>query len=208
MNYSHLYQQNQRVHVFERLSNARAVLHNRVNLNRQLGFALWSNQDDVTSYQKPEHHTLSLYLSGGYQTKRVLGAQSIGGGAPGKLCIMPAGHESHWQVDGPLRFVHLYFSDDDLSRCIEQTWDKSAAQVSLQDLTFIDELAISSLLQHWALKLNWQDGSAQLAFESVSQLLLGYLPKNYVDRRFTDLPSSGGVAPFPLQRCQDFIEQN
>ncbi|WP_432468278.1 helix-turn-helix domain-containing protein [Agarivorans sp. Z349TD_8] len=107
-----------------------------------------------------------------------------------------------------MRFVHLYFSDDDLSRCIEQTWDKSAAQVSLQDLTFIDDPAISSLLQLWALKLNWQDASDQLALEQVSQLLLGHLLKNYADRRFADLPSRGGLAPFQLQRCQDYIEQN
>ncbi|MDO6762830.1 helix-turn-helix domain-containing protein [Agarivorans sp. 1_MG-2023] len=196
----------QHSHVFERLNNARAVLHNSVNLGEQLGFARWSNCDDRTSYLKPEHHTLSVYLSGGYRTKRVFGKQQLAGGAPGKLCLMPAGHESHWQVDGELGFVHLYFSDLDLSRSVEQVWNKGASQIQLQDKTFIDDPAVNSLIQQWALNLNWQDSGDRLALDQVSQLLLGHIVKHYVDKALPSLVIKGGLAPFQLQRCKDYIE--
>ncbi|MGY5452351.1 helix-turn-helix transcriptional regulator [Agarivorans sp. MS3-6] len=192
-------------HVVERLNQARAVLHNSVNLGPQLGFARWSNCDDRTSYLKPEHHTLSVYVSGGYNTKRLQGKQQIAGGAPGKLCLMPAGHESHWQVDGALGFVHLYFSDDDLSRSIEHNWDKNAADLNLRDLTFIDDQAVNSLIQQWLIKLNWQDDGDRLALDQISQLLLGHIAKQYLDKNLPSL-AIGGLAPFQLQRCKDYIE--
>ncbi|GAB1621889.1 AraC family transcriptional regulator [Agarivorans albus] len=193
-------------HVFERLNQARAVLHNSVSLGEQLGFARWSNQNDRTSYHRPEHHTLSVYLAGGYQTKRLIGSDLVSGGAPGKLCLMPAGHESRWQVDGDLAFVHLYFSDKDLSQSIEQIWDKSSTGFDVQDLTFADDLAVSSLIQQWLLKLNWQDDADRLALDQLSQLLLGHISKHYLTKQLTEPTLSGGLAPFQLARCQEFIE--
>ncbi|MEE1674173.1 AraC family transcriptional regulator [Agarivorans aestuarii] len=193
-------------HVFERLNQARAVLHNSVSLGEQLGFARWSNQDDRTSYHRPEHHTLSVYLSGGYQTKRLIGSELLSGGAPGKLCLMPAGHESRWQVDGDLAFVHLYFSDQDLSQSIEQIWDKSASSFDVQDLTFADDIAVSGLIQQWLLKLNWQDNADRLALDQLSQLLLGHITKHYLNKHLPEPAVNGGLAPYQLNRCQEFIE--
>jgi AraC family transcriptional regulator len=196
----------QQAHVFERLNQARATLDGLVSLSSELGFARWSNKDDRTAYQRPEHHTLSVYLSGGYQTKRQLGSQLIDGGAPGKICLMPAGHESQWQVDGELAFVHLYFSEQSLRDEIERVWDKDARDLSLQELTFADDPAISSLVQQWLLSLNWSDKADFLALQQVGQLLLNHIAKQYSSRPLAPLELKSGLAPFQLQRCKDYIE--
>ena len=55
--------------VFDVLSHSRARLQRRASLGDGLSVAQWSNSFDAAHY-RPDHHTLSLYLSGGHGTYR------------------------------------------------------------------------------------------------------------------------------------------
>lgn len=79
--------------VYQSLSSSpHARLLRGAELSDELAAALWSNHHDARDYQGPSHHTLSCYLAGGTGTFRRErpGAK----GAPDKLCVLPAGHES------------------------------------------------------------------------------------------------------------------
>lgn len=81
--------------VFQALNRSpHARLEHSAELGDGLSAALWSNHHDAQEYEAPGHHTLSCYLAGGTGTFRRDQPGSKGG--PGKLCILPAEHQSAW----------------------------------------------------------------------------------------------------------------
>lgn len=95
--------------VYEVLSASRARLERACTLGDNLRIAQWYNHDDAPRYSEPGHHTISVYLTGGFGTYPTIRPELRG--SPGRICILPAEHESLWIVEGDLRFLHLYVSD-------------------------------------------------------------------------------------------------
>ncbi|MGN5479351.1 hypothetical protein ACTMU2_27630 [Cupriavidus basilensis] len=93
--------------VFNALTDSRASLERAAVLGDGLGLALWRNRHDDTAYAQPGHHTLSVYLEGGHSTYRLDQPGNLG--APGRLCVLPADHESRWHVGGTQRFPASLF---------------------------------------------------------------------------------------------------
>ena len=101
----------EQLQVFQSMnSSPNARLERCAELGDGLSAAMWSNRHDARDYLSPDHHTLSCYLAGGTGTFR-RGAPGAKG-APDKLCIMPAGEEASWIVNGDIRLAHLYFSPE------------------------------------------------------------------------------------------------
>ena len=104
-----------------------ALLRSNARLKRSrelpggVWLAHWGNADTTTSYQKPGHHTLSIYLQGGHAV-RCHQAPSARG-EPGSLCSLPAGHESQWDVNGSLQLLHLYLPELQLAESAERWLD-------------------------------------------------------------------------------------
>src|SRR3990170_1731276 len=94
------------------LGVAAALLRSRAHLRRTLALpggawlAHWGNADTEAAYLKPDHHTLSFYLEGGHAVR--CHQAPAARGRPGSLCTLPAGHESHWDVNGSPRLLHIY----------------------------------------------------------------------------------------------------
>src|SRR6185295_4733872 len=113
--------------VFDVLTHSRARLLRSVSLGDGLAAAVWRNAEDATTYNRPSHHTLSLYLSGGQGTWRHEAPDRRG--EPGRLCVMPAGHESRWVVGGEQSFVHLYFDEEQLAPLAVRLLDREPREV-------------------------------------------------------------------------------
>jgi AraC family transcriptional regulator len=188
--------------VFDVLSNSRARLLGSASLGDGLGAALWRNGRDATRYDRPGHHTLSLYLRGGQQTyRRDAPARR---GEPGRVCVMPAGHESDWVVGGEQRFLHLYFQADQLAPLALRLLDREPREVALPDLTFVDDARLAAPLLQMA-RLDWSDPQSRLqanalGHEALAQLLVGHAGR-------TRLPSwRGGLAPAVRRRVAEWID--
>jgi len=78
----------------------------QTSLTDALSWAHYQNENDHIYYVNDKQHTLSLYMSGGYDTHRTDVSSSYG--APGKFCLMPKDSESHWQLGQTQQFMHLY----------------------------------------------------------------------------------------------------
>ncbi len=194
--------------VFRRLSQSRAQLENAAVLDDHQALAVWNNHDDRMSYCRPGHHTLSCYLSGGYGIRRLKADRVTTGGAPDRFCLMPGGHRSDWLVDGPLRFVHLYFSESRLQQQAEQTLDRDGRLLQLQDHTFVDDPWIAGICRNLILPLDWHDAVDRTALSHASQLLQLHLLKNY-SNWLPQLPRiRGGLAPAIQRRICDYIEHH
>ncbi|ANK89476.1 UNVERIFIED_ORG: AraC family transcriptional regulator [Rhizobium esperanzae] len=178
----------------------------RMSQSIDLGFgrsaAIWSNAHDRMSYQRPDGHTFSLYLSGGAGTRRLDGGPDARG-RPGVLCIMPQGHSSEWEITDFFEFVHLYIPDDQMRRMFAETFDRDARLMALPEVTFDDAPALALRLRQMTEAM--LAGGHLLAEEAMTQAIHDL----FVDPRYGGMRActiSGGLAPHVRRRTLDYIE--
>lgn len=194
--------------VFSVLSQSRAQLERSAELGDALRLAQWRNEADQTSYRQPGHHTLSVYLQGGHDTLRRGHPQDQG--APGRYCLLPAEHESEWQIRGPLRFLHLYVSDLAWADRVVRLLDAEPRAITLEERIFGED----RLLSDWAVRiagLAWQDeATARLQAHQLSHAALDHLVLQAARPRVAQAAqrSRGGLSGPMRRRVLDFVEQH
>ena len=187
--------------VFDVLSHSRARLHRRASLGDGLAIAQWSNSFDATRYQ-PGHHTLSLYLRGGHGTYREDAPSERGG--PGKLCLMPAGHEVNWVVGTEQTFLHLYFAPAQLAPLALRLLDREPRELRLPELNFADDPMLVDRLTRLA-SLDWDDTGERLAANELGHAVLADVLARHAGRA----PRGGirgGLAPALRRRLADWLD--
>ncbi|TDJ75456.1 AraC family transcriptional regulator [Pseudomonas putida] len=180
--------------------------HARLELSAHLGdglaAALWSNRDDARDYQAPSHHTLSCYIADGTGTFRR--QRPSDKGAPDKLCIMPAGHESNWVVNGPIRLAHLYISEAQFALGCVRLLDREPRELQLQEATFLDDPR-QSLRFRQLIGLAWEEPAERLLASSLAHEIVDHAVLSQVGLR-QGLRLKGGLAPSLRRQLVDYIE--
>lgn len=189
------------------LQQHKTQLLETVQLGSGIQVAAWQNQHDLVSVCS-NHHTLSLYVKGGYESYRKTPHGWRNGGAPDRFCLMPEGQESTWDIRGNLSFVHLYYTDQHLRRLATKIWDREPALIQLQEQNFVADEKISVLYRHFLLNCNWQDPSNHLQLSSTAHLLLNHLLQHYSNVQWQLPQITGGLAPYLLSRLKEWIEQH
>ncbi len=187
--------------VFDVLSHSRARLHRRAALGDGLAVAQWSNSFDATRYM-PGHHTLSLYLRGGHGTYREDAPTERG--APGKLCLMPAGHEVNWVVGTEQHFVHLYFAPERLGPLALRLLDREPREVALPELNFCDDAELGAHLAR-LVALDWSDPGARIAANETGHAALAHVLGRHAGRA-PRRDIRGGLAPALRRRLVDWLD--
>ncbi len=188
--------------VFDVLSHSRARLHRRAALGDGLSVAQWSNSFDATRYL-PGHHTLSLYLHGGHGTYREDAPSERG--SPGKLCLMPAGHEVSWVVGTRQTFLHLYFAPELLGPLALRLLDREPREVRLPELNFADDPELVAQLARLA-ALDWSDTGARLFANELGHAALAQVLARHAGRAPRGA-IRGGLAPALRRRLADWLEE-
>ncbi|MEZ2128116.1 MULTISPECIES: helix-turn-helix domain-containing protein [unclassified Sinorhizobium] len=189
--------------VSEALARTGAHLERAGSAGRGLSVAEWSNRDNRACYDRPGHHTLSIYLSGGERVVREDG--QISGGAPDKLCLLPAGHESRWLIGGPIRMFHLYIDPEVLAYQALTAFDVDPRHVDLMDLTFVDDPAMSMIVRGGVLPLDWNERSDRVALDLACHLLIHHTLRRHIRRAEREIVR-GGLSPSVRRRIVDHIE--
>ncbi|GLO29393.1 AraC family transcriptional regulator [Pseudomonas putida] len=180
--------------------------HARLELSAHLGdglaAALWSNRDDARDYQAPSHHTLSCYIADGTGTFR---RQRPGDkGAPDKLCVMPAGQESNWVVNGSIRLAHLYVSEAQFALGCVRLLDREPRELQLQEATFLDDPQQAKRFRQ-LITLDWDEPGERLLASSLAHEIVDHALLNQVGLR-QGLRLKGGLAPSLRRQMVDYIE--
>jgi AraC family transcriptional regulator len=184
------------------LASSRAVLEHAVEIGDGFTLAQWHNAHDTTGYEAPGHHTLSLYLEGGEGTQRIGFPDRFGG--PGRFCLLPAEHESHWILSRPMRFLHFYFDTGALAAAGAAAHDADIRETALPDDTFFDDPEAARLMAGFT-GMDWSDAGNRLAATQTGHEILAHLAGSRLRRR----PSpalDGGLAPHVRRRVLDFVE--
>lgn len=188
--------------VFAVLRQSRARLQRRVALGDGFSAAIWRNAFDATRYVAPGHHTVSLYLQGGFDTYRHEAPGERG--APGKLCVMPAGHESSWVVGSEQCFLHLYVEPDRLAGWAVRLFDREPRELQLHDLTFAVNDRVAAPLTRLA-GLDWSDTDDRARANALAHDVMAWLVQDHSGRT----PSQrlrGGLSGAVRRRVVEHID--
>ncbi|CZF80983.1 Bifunctional transcriptional activator/DNA repair enzyme AdaA [Grimontia celer] len=196
-----------RQRVYNVLKDNTARLHNEIWQDNGLGSAVWSNSHGSASYEKPGHHTLSFYLSGGQNTKRCLSGGDMFGGED-KLCLMPTDHRSQWSFADPFSFFHFYFEQKHLQNFAEQVFDKEGRHIELKECTFVDDPFVNQLVRQTMLQLDWESDTDKLMMSHAQQMLLLHLVRRYCQLPLQLPQSQGGLSPQNQRLVMEYIESH
>ena len=177
----------------------------QTSLTDALSWAHYQNEHDRLYYVNNKQHTLSLYMSGGYETHRT--DVNSGFGAPGKFCLMPKDSESHWQLGQTQQFMHLYFSDDYLKQLALKVFDIDPRMLQLPELTFTNDAATEALFRHCMATSDWQSGNDHLAMEQVTNTILVSMLQNMGITKLTTAVK-GGLSPKVAALVCDYMQAN
>jgi AraC family transcriptional regulator len=123
--------------VHDHLANAAVPLQASATFGHGLAGALWDRDETAAArYESPNHHTLSLYVSGGVAFRRRLRGGYVSSFGAGSLCLMPEGATSDWEVSGPVRMLHLYISRTAFQRAVVETIGADPAHVTLRETPY------------------------------------------------------------------------
>ncbi|CAJ0720425.1 HTH-type transcriptional activator RhaR [Ralstonia edaphis] len=180
---------------------SRASLERVANLGDGVTAAIWRNEHDEARYIQPGHHTLSVYLQGGYTTHRQDLPHLFG--APGRVCMLPAEHQSSWVIEQPMRFVHLYFAPDALAGHAVRLLDAEPRLFTLHDRTFIEDAHLAQACANIA-QLDWTDLDDRMRANALANDTLSYLVQT--QGRTRALAVRGGLAPHVCRRIAARID--
>ena len=190
--------------VFQSMSRSpNARLEHSAELGDGMAAALWTNHHDARDYQAPTHHTLSCYISGGTGTFRR--EQPGATGAPGKLCVLPADHQSAWVMNGAIRLAHVYVSQEQFALGCVTLLDREPRELQLREITFFDDEQQTRRF-HQLINLNWNEPGERLLTSSLACELLDHALLNQVGLR-SGLQLKGGLAAYQRRQLVDMIEQ-
>ncbi|MFG6485475.1 helix-turn-helix domain-containing protein [Roseateles sp. BYS78W] len=158
--------------VFDVLGRSSARRERELALADGLRLVQWRNHGGRMDYQRPGHHTLSVYLQGGHSTHLIETPRETG--HPGCHCILPAEHESRWNVAGPLRFVHLYLSADAWADRIVRLLDAEPRAITLEQRIFGEDAVLAAWAQGVASR-DWLDPAERLRIDTLSHAALDHL---------------------------------
>jgi AraC family transcriptional regulator len=191
--------------VFQSLnSSPSASLQRSAELGDGLAAAIWQNRHDVRDYHAPTHHTLSCYLSGGTRTFRRETPHSKG--APDKLCILPAGHQSAWVINGEVQLTHLYISQEQFALAAVRLLDREPRELQMREGTYLDDPQQAQRFRQLC-QLDWQEPGERLLTSSLAHELIQHTILSQVDRR-QSVRLTGGLAPNLRHRVVDYIQAN
>ncbi|WP_323635407.1 AraC family transcriptional regulator [Pectobacterium polaris] len=195
-----------RYKAFDTMLHHKTELRDTVELTSCVRLASWFNRHDRVTMENTEHHTLSLYTAGGYESYHKTADGWHNGGGPDRFCLMPKQSASTWDLRGDLEFVHLYFDDAHLRQLAEQTWDRSPASICTEERVFGSDPLITSLYRQFLLSNRWDDSANQLVLSSAATLLMIQVLRGYTQLQW-ELPTvRGGLAPAVLRRSKMQIE--
>lgn len=187
---------------FSQAANAKTQVLGKSN---GFDFMHWHVGRNSVSYHRSEYHTLSLYLKGGETSYRV--DQKDKKGRPNCFCLMPQDQDFHWDINGPIEFAHLYFSQDLLNHFAATTLDVDVRFIELRDLLYEDDIQLHTLFNELlALRMSSCE-TTYLIIEEKLQAFFHYLLTHYNAFKFSSNSVSGGLSPTHRQMIKDVIEQ-
>ena len=193
--------------VFRQLDGEGVPLRSAAHFGEGLAAARWLRNETVeTSYVRPNHHTLSLYVSGGKEFLRCRQGGDLKSFGAGSLCLMPEAVTSDWLVAGPVDLFHLYIPRPVFDRVVVAASGRDPAHVSLPERTYFADPVLEQMIRLTFLNRNWDDPADSLALSYAGHMLLAHLIGHFSTVGEGGLIARGGLPPRMLRRVEAYID--
>ena len=177
-------------------------------VNRDLGLVYWDVKPcELIPYAQTDYHTVSLYTVGGELTRRLDQDQSTPGG-PGKICFMPAGSDSRWNIAADQQLVHFYISSEYFSYFLNESFDLDARNIELIEKTFIDDPELQKLIYQQLLKPASAGQQNHLLLSQASHEIATILAEKFINKKIKTDRYYGGLSGRHLKLVKEFIDVN
>lgn len=193
--------------VVSALRRAGAAPLRAVTLDGGMALAGWENRKGEAHYERPKHHALSIYTLAGERTSRLVGGRPVSHGFPGAVCLFPAQSQSHWLIEDHFQFLHLYFDDADIQRCVEQVWDRESRYLTLNERYQVADPMLAQAGQLLA-STAWDSPTERLAVDHLTQWLLLQVVERHSALRQPVPQVRGGLSNEQTRRIREYIEAN
>lgn len=168
----------------------------------------WQGLGGLIMQDALDHHFVSVHLGGPKRlVRRGEGASRSRAVPCGAYSIVPAGAAFHWDTEGPVDFIHLYFDPAMVRHVVCEAFDRDPAQVSIEDALGENDKLIRLLLRSFVAEMGGTDRQ-QAYLDDILQLLLCGLLRLHSNARTSAMPARHALAPFRLRRAKDFVEEN
>ncbi len=171
-----------------------------------LGFCVWQVQAQSIEYQYHNGHTLSLYLKGGRKTYRTDKPDEKG--EPGRICLMPKGHLSHWRSPETIRIAHLYLPDAHIKQAAEQYLDIDARQANLRDLIYQKDHNLSQQILGLVCGIHNNKNIEPMFIEQQLHAITLTLLEQYLDGNKHPVKTLSGLSPSDRKKIKTFIRHS
>jgi AraC family transcriptional regulator len=185
------------------LTESRAQVLRTAPLAEGAWLAHWQNADTATAYLQPSHHTLSFYLQGGHAV-RCVGAPAARG-EPGSLCVLPAGHQSRWAVNGRLQLLHLYLPRMAWAQGAERWFDLDPRSATLAERIYVRDPQLEALCARIA-RAQWHAPGATLLLQQLALDVQSHLVAHHTARQPQLHAVRGGLSAPARRRVLACIE--
>lgn len=147
---------------------------------------------------------MSCYIAGGTGTFRR--EQPDAKGAPDKLCILPAGHQSAWVINGQIRLAHLYFSQEQFALAAPPCSIASRGKCNCAKALLPEDPQQAQRFRQ-LIELNWGRTGRTLAHQQPGPFPAQPYPAQPGGLR-QGLRLKGGLAAHQRRHLVDYIEQH
>ena len=121
---------------------------------------------------------------------------------------MPQGHDSHWNINDEISFIHLYFSDKMLKNYAATTFDVDVRFVDIIDLVYRQDIILRQLFLTYLSQSKLGDYGSPLFAEQAIHKVLHHLLSQYNGFNVKERNIIGGLSPFNRRFIKDTIYQN
>jgi AraC family transcriptional regulator len=168
----------------------------------------WQGIDPDIDQAALDSHFISLHLGGAKRLRRRGEGKNLCCETAGDAhSIVPAGASFHWQTDGPVDFVHIYFAPATLAGVIAETFDRDPARVSLQDALGERDPLLATLARSLLDELS-DDGGSCAYLDDLMHLIACRALRLHSNVSASANRAQHALAPFRLRRAIDFIEEH
>jgi AraC family transcriptional regulator len=187
-------------------TNANVQSIDGTRLLSDVSIARWKADKGCVNYQKQDSHTLSFYLTGGKSCYRADNLEAKG--APKTFCLMPQEHDSLWNINDEISFVHLYFSDELLKRYAATTFDIDVRFVEIMDLVYRQDNVLQQLFMAYFSHCELNGFGSPLFAEQAIHKVLHHLLSQYNGFNVKEHNIIGGLSPSNRRTIKELIDQN
>lgn len=155
-----------------------------------------------------DHHFVSMHLGGSKRLFRRGEGECRSRDVPsGAYSLVPAGAAFHWDTEGPIDFMHVYFAPALVGHVVGEAFDRDPLSVRVQDALGESSPLIAALATSLLAELEGNDRQ-QAYLDDILHLLLCTLLRTHSNVRASPSRARHALAPYRLRRAKDFVEAN